>query len=94
MLFRSELPRLTIADARIGRFFKVGANRIDVSMDVYNLSNANTTYSVRTNTGLTAVREGGLVTNPAVNIASFLSPTGVLGPRIVRFNVTYSFSGK
>lgn len=89
-----ELPRLTIADARVGRFFKIGTNRIDVSIDAYNLFNSNTTYSVRTNTGLTAVREGGLATNPATNIASFLSPTGVLGPRIFRFNVTYSFSGK
>jgi hypothetical protein len=89
-----ELPRLTIADARLGRFFKIGANRIDVSIDAYNLFNSNTTYSVRTNTGLTAVREGGLASNPASNIASFLSPTGVLGPRIFRFNVTYSFSGK
>jgi hypothetical protein len=72
----------------------VGRNKIDLSLDLYNLTNANTTYSVRTGTGLTAVREGGLATSPAVNIATYRSPTGVLGPRILRFNVTYSFSQK
>ena len=89
-----ELPKLAIIDLRIGRFFKIGTSKIDVSLDLYNVANANTTYSVRTSTGLTGVRESGLATNPVVNIPSFLSPTGVLGPRILRFNVTYSFSQK
>jgi hypothetical protein len=89
-----ELPKLMIADMRLGRFFKFGANRLDVSFDLYNLTNANTTYGVRTGTGLTGVREGGLSTNPVVNIPTFLSPNAVLGPRILRFNVTFSFSQK
>lgn len=89
-----ELSKLQILDARLGRYFKVGTNRIDLSIDLYNLSNANTTYSVRTGTGLTGVRDSGLAANPVVNIPTFLSPTGVLGPRILRFNVTYSFSQK
>ena len=89
-----ELPKLGVADLRLGKFFKIGTNKIDVSLDVYNLTNAVTTYSVRTTTGLTGVRDSGLATNPVTNIASFLSPTGVLGPRILRFNVTYSFSQK
>jgi hypothetical protein len=69
-------------------------HKFDVSVDWYNLTNANTTYSVRTTTGLTGVRDSGLASNPVTNIASFLSPTGVLGPRILRFNITYSFSQK
>ncbi len=89
-----ELPRLLIADMRLGKFFTIGGQKIDVSLDLYNLTNANTTYSVRTGTGLTAVREAGLTTNPATNIATYRSATGVLGPRILRFNVTYSFSRK
>lgn len=89
-----ELPKLTVIDMRLGRFFKVGTNKIDVSFDLYNLANANTTYSVRTSTGLTGVRASGLATSPVVNIPSFLSPTGVLGPRILRLNITYSFSQK
>lgn len=89
-----ELPRLLIADMRLGKFFMLGRNKIDVSLDLYNLTNANTTYSVRTGTGLTSVREAGLATNPTTSIATYRSPTGVLGPRILRFNVTYSFSQK
>ena len=89
-----ELPRLLIADMRVGKFFTIGGQKIDLSLDLYNLTNANTTYSVRTGTGLTGVREGGLATNPVTNIATYRSPTGVLGPRILRFNVTYSFGQK
>lgn len=89
-----ELGKLSLLDARLGRYFKIGTNRIDLALDLYNLANANTTYSVRTGTGLTGVREAGLATNPVTNIPTFLSPTGVLGPRILRFNITYSFSQK
>ncbi len=89
-----ELSKLSLLDARVGRYFKIGTNRIDVAIDLYNLANANTTYSVRTGTGLTSVREGGLAANPTTPIPTFLSPTAVLGPRILRFNITYSFSQK
>lgn len=88
------LPKLTVVDLRVGRFFTIGTHKLDASIDLYNLFNANTTYAVRTTTGVTAVREGGIATNPAVNIASFLSPTANLGPRIIRLNLTYSFSQK
>jgi hypothetical protein len=91
---KAELDKLSLLDARVGRYFKIGTNRIDVGIDVYNLANANTTYTVRTGTGLTSVRQAGLATNPINVIPTFLSPTAVLGPRILRFNVTYSFSQK
>jgi hypothetical protein len=84
-----ELPALNTLDIRAGKFFNFGFNRVELSMDVYNLFNSNTTYDVRTNSGLTNVRYAGDPNNPTTQIASFLSPTGVLGPRIVRFNVTY-----
>ena len=89
-----ELPKLTIIDLRVGRSFRVNTNKFDVSIDWYNLTNANTVYSVRTNTGLVGVRDSGLATNPVTVIPAFLSPTGALGPRILRFNITYSFSQK
>jgi hypothetical protein len=85
------LPVLQTLDVRAGRFFQTGRNRIELSMDVYNLTNANTAYSVRTNTGLTNIRVAGDPSVPTTAIQSFLSPTGVLGPRIIRFNVTYWF---
>jgi hypothetical protein len=61
-------------------------------MDVYNLTNANTPYAVRTGSTLTDVRYAGDPNSPVTQIPSFLSPTGFLGPRIIRFNVTYSFN--
>jgi hypothetical protein len=85
------LPKLVTIDLRGGRFFVVGSHRVELSMDVYNLSNANTTYAVRTTSTLTNIRVAGDPSAPTTQIASFMSPTGVLGPRILRFNVTYWF---
>jgi hypothetical protein len=85
------LPKLATLDVRLGRFFELGRQRLELSMDVYNLTNANTVYDVRTNTGQTNVRFAGDPNQPTTQIASFLSPTGFLGPRIIRFNATFSF---
>jgi hypothetical protein len=86
-----ELPALATIDVRAGRIFDLQGQRFEVSMDVYNLTNANTVFGVRTGTGLTNVRYANDPTQPVTQIATFLSPTGVLGPRIIRFNVTYWF---
>jgi Carboxypeptidase regulatory-like domain/TonB-dependent Receptor Plug Domain len=86
-----RLPKLFTLDLRAGRFFELGRNRLELSVDVYNVTNANTIYAVRTNTGLTNVRYAGDATAPTTTIPSFLSPTGFLGPRILRFNATFSF---
>jgi hypothetical protein len=86
-----ELPALATVDVRAGRFFRFGGSRIELSMDVYNLTNANTTYDVRTGSGLTSIRVNGDPAAPTTQIQTFLSPLGVLGPRIIRFNVTYQF---
>jgi hypothetical protein len=86
-----ELPALATLDMRAGRIFNLSGQRVEVSMDVYNVMNANTTYSVRQGTGLTNVRYANDPTQPQTQIATFMSPTGVLGPRIIRFNVTYWF---
>lgn len=88
------LPVLATLDVRAGRFFNFGTHRLEVTMDTYNLTNANTTFSVRNGTGLTNVRLAGDPTAPVTQIPTFLSPTGVLGPRIIRFNFTYWFGGR
>ena len=85
------LPVLGSLDIRAGRFFNFGKNRVEATMDVYNLTNANTTFDVRTGTGRTNIRVAGDPTAPQTGIQTFLSPTGVLGPRIIRFNITYWF---
>jgi hypothetical protein len=91
-----ELPWLSSADLRVGKTWRVKRQTIDMSLDAYNITNTNTVFSVRTNTGTTLIRYGGSIdpTVPQTSIQTFLSPTGILGPRILRFNVTYSFGGK
>jgi hypothetical protein len=89
-----QLPWLGTVDLRFGRFFNIGTNRFDVSIDVYNITNANTIYSVRTNTGLTTVFLNNNPQSTSQIIPSFLSPTGVTSPRIMRFNLTWTFGAR
>jgi hypothetical protein len=86
-----ELSALITSDIRFGRRFRTGTNGLEVSMDVYNVANANTIYDVRRTSTLTRIKVAGDPAAPDTFIQSFLSPTGVLAPRILRFNVTYSF---
>jgi hypothetical protein len=83
------LPWLNTIDLRAGKVFHFGANEFEADMDVYNLTNSNAVFNVRTGTGLTPVTD--FTTGQTVSIATFNSPIGVLGPRIVRFNVVYRF---
>jgi len=76
-----ELPWLPTLDLRGGTFFRMGGNRLEVSVDVYNVTNTNTVYGVRTNTGLANVRAAGDPAAPVTQISAFLSPTQVLAPR-------------
>ena len=64
------------------------ASELELSVDVYNLTNANTVFAVRTTTGLTSdPRRPAIRRAPTQQIASFLSPTNVLAPRVARFNI-------
>lgn len=86
-----ELDWLPTLDLRAGRFFKIGQNRLDLSVDFYNATNANTVYGVRTNTGLATIRVDGDPNAPATSISAFMSPTQLLAPRVIRFNISYEF---
>jgi hypothetical protein len=93
------LPALTTIDIRVGKLFTFGKQRFEADMDVYNLTNANTTYSIRTGTGTTRVvnfndpaSNPALNTGPTVLIPTYNSVNGALGPRIIRFGVTFWFS--
>jgi hypothetical protein len=89
------LPALGTIDLRAGRIFKMQSRgQVELTMDVYNLTNANTPYDVRTGTGLTTVRYEGAATGATTSIPTFMSPVAILGPRIIRFNVTYWFGAK
>jgi hypothetical protein len=86
-----ELPARLQTDLRVGRLFNLDGRKFELGMDVYNLTNANTVYDVRTGTGRTNVRYANDPTQPITTIPTFNSPTAALGPRIIRFNVTYWF---
>ncbi len=77
-------------DFRVAKIFRLlGSQQIEASVDVYNVFNADTAFDLNPLTGVSKV------TNPvtgAVNTyPSFGLPTGLLGPRIVRFGAVYRF---
>jgi hypothetical protein len=88
-----ELPGRYQIDLRLGRFFNINGQRFELAVDGYNVTNANTVFSVRTGTGRTNIRYANDPSNPVTQIATFMSPTGALGPRILRLNFTYWFGG-
>jgi hypothetical protein len=88
----SRLPTLTTVDFRAAKGFRFGGNReIQASFDIYNLTNANTIWEVRTLTTTVNVRQDGDLAGRLNTIPQFLSPTQVLGPRIMRFGVSFKF---
>jgi hypothetical protein len=86
-----ELDWLPTLDLRAGRYFDIRNGRLELSVDAYNVTNANTVYNVRTNTGLATIRVGGDPAVPTSQIVAFLSPTQLLAPRVIRFNVSSEF---
>jgi hypothetical protein len=95
-----ELPWLPTLDVRGGRFFDLGHNRLELSVDVYNVTNANTVYDVcnsglapacSSGTGLSPIHVNGDPSAATTFIPTFLAPQAFLAPRVVRFNVTYNF---
>lgn len=85
------LPGLLTIDFRAGKIIRFGAQQFQFDVDIYNLSNENTVYQVRTNTGRTTARVGADPNGALVTFPMYGSPINVLGPRIVRFNVSYKF---
>ena len=85
------LDTLPTLDLRLGKVFRMGASALELNMDAFDVTNENTVFGVRNGSNLQTVRVGG--SGEARVIPQFMSPTGVLGPRILRFNVTYRFGG-
>ena len=86
------LPWITSADLRIGKIFHFGGNDIEGDVDIYNITNSNAVFDIRTGTGTVKVTD--YTTGTQVIIPQFGSPIGVLGPRIIRLNITYKFGQK
>jgi hypothetical protein len=98
------LPTLPTLDLRAGRFFGIGGNRLELSMDIYNVTNANTVYDVcnqsqtttpcQSGTGLTPVHVAGDPNAPQTLVQTFLAPRAFLAPRVIRFNISYQFGAR
>jgi hypothetical protein len=86
-----ELEPIRVLNLRVGRVFRVGKHMLDASIDGFNIFNSNAVYNVNTNSTTRLVRYGGDPNQPLTTIPNFLSPNQVLGPRIARFNLTWSF---
>lgn len=87
-----QLTAMTTLDLRVSKTFRLGSTQdLEVMLDGYNLTNANTTYEVRTLTGRINVREGGLANGALINQQQYLSPTAILPPRIFRVAASFRF---
>ena len=87
-----RVPTLTTVDLQVAKEFRTGNGRsFNVLFAVANINNANTIWSVRTLTGLSTFRVGGVPTGATNVVPQFGTPTNILGPRIARVGVTYRF---
>ena len=71
--------RRTQLDMRFAKILRLSGRRLDLGMDVYNLTNANT---------VTTFVQTYLYSDSG---ASYLNPTAIMAPRLVRFNATLTF---
>ena len=86
------MPSLQTLDLRVAKTIKLGAGRsLEVDLDVSNLTNANTTWEMRTLAGRLNVRQAGDPNGVVNNIQQFLSPSQILGPRIARLGAAFRF---
>ena len=87
-----RLPSLQTMDLRVAKTLKVGGKRtVEVDLDISNLTNADTAWEFRSLTGRLNVRKSGDPNGEIINIQQYLSPTQILGPRIVQLGFAFRF---
>jgi hypothetical protein len=86
-----RLTAMKTIDLRAAKTFRVGPRAVDLNMDIFNLTNANTVWSVYSQTGRLNVRPNGDPNAATVNRQLFLAPQQILSPRIVRFTASFKF---
>jgi hypothetical protein len=74
--------RRTQLDMRFAKILRIAGRRLDVGADLYNLLNANTA---------TSFDQTYVVRDDGTQGPTYLNPTGIMGPRLVRFNATLTF---
>ncbi|MBZ5556712.1 MAG: TonB-dependent receptor [Acidobacteriia bacterium] len=89
-LGNTRLDTLTKIDLRLGKVFKLGDKRsLEGSVDLDNLLNADTIWSVRSRTEATAFTDP--TTGKRATLQQFLSPVAILAPRTVVFRAAFKF---
>jgi hypothetical protein len=79
-------------DLRASKSFKISDHRsIEASIDVYNLTNSNNVWDVRSLSGTIGLRQNGDLNGAINTVPQYLSPASVLAPRIARFNLAIRF---
>jgi hypothetical protein len=87
-----RLDTLRTLDLRASKTFRLRADdAIELDLDIFNLTNANTVWEVNQGTGRTPVRPNGDPNATPVSVQLWRLPTQVLAPRIIRFGVSYRF---
>jgi hypothetical protein len=79
---------VTIFDVRTEKQFRVSGKRIGLFFDLYNIANANAAQTQDSQVGRRNVVQPDGTT---LNLARFLRPTVIIGPRIAKFGVKFSF---
>jgi carboxypeptidase family protein/TonB-dependent receptor-like protein len=89
-LGNTRLDTLTKIDLRIGKVFRFANSRsIEASIDVDNLTNADTIWSARNRTEATAFTDP--TTGSRATLQQFLSPVAILAPRTAVFRAAFKF---
>jgi hypothetical protein len=88
-LGNTRIDTLTTIDFRVGKLFKFNNRSLEASVDFDNLTNANTTWGVRTLTPATTFVDP--TTGSRATLQQFLSPSQILGPRTVVLRAAYKF---
>jgi hypothetical protein len=89
-LGNTRLDTLTKIDLRVGKVFKLGDRRsLEGSIDLDNLLNADTIWSVRSRTEATTFTDP--TTGQRATLQQFLSPVAILAPRSVVFRAAFKF---
>ena len=86
-----RLPSMQTLDVRLAKTVRFGARSIEFDFDVSNITNANTTWEMRSLTGRLNLRQGGNPTGALINVPQFMSPSQILAPRIARLGVALRF---
>jgi hypothetical protein len=88
-LGNSRIGTLTKVDLRVGKLFRFNNRTLEATVDLDNLLNSDTVWSVRNRTEATTFTDP--TTGTRATLQQFLSPVQILGPRTAVFRAAFKF---